>query len=91
MSVECNITKDNADFYVEAYTIDYAVGEDNVVKQMGKTRLAYVAGYRDYSLEEEQQITLMLQLKDKLRDFYSTYPDGEVTVKLVIKEDHVNV
>jgi len=33
----------------------------------------------------------MLQLKDKLRDFYSTYPDGEVTVKLVIKEDYVNV
>jgi type I site-specific restriction-modification system R (restriction) subunit len=91
MVVECNITKDNADYYVEAYTIDYAVGDDNVVKQIGKTRLAYVAGYRDYSLEEEQQITLMLQLKDKLRDFYSTYPDGEVTVKLVIKEDNVNV
>jgi len=80
MSVECNITKDNADYYVEAYT-----------KEIGTTRLAYVAGYRDYSLEEEQQITLMLQLKDKLRDFYSTYPDGEVTVKLVIKEDYVNV
>lgn len=91
MAIECHIEKDNADYYVEAYTIDYTVGEDNVVKQSGKTRLAYVAGYRDYSLEEEQQITLMLQLKDKLRDFYSTYPDGEVTVKLVIKEDYVNV
>lgn len=91
MTVEVHITKENADYYVEAYTIDYAVGEDNVVKEIGKTRLAYVAGYRDYSLEEEQQITLMLQLKDKLRDFYSTYPDGEVTVKLVIKEDNVNV
>jgi len=91
MSVDCHITKENADYYVEAYTIDYTIGEDKVVKQLGKTRLAYVAGYRDYSLEEELQITLMLQLKDKLRDFYSTYPDGEVTVKLVIKEDHVNV
>jgi hypothetical protein len=91
MVVECHISKDNADYYVEAYTIDYAVGEDKVVKEIGKTRLAYIAGYRDYSLEEEQQITLMLQLKDKLRDFYSTYPDGEVTVKLVIKEDYVNV
>ena len=78
MAVECHITKENADYYVEAYTGDMV-------------RLAYVAGYRDYSLEEEQQITLMLQLKDKLRDFYSTYPDGEVTVKLVIKEDYVNV
>ena len=90
MAIECHIEKNNADYYVEAYTIDYAVGEDKVVKEIGKTRLAYVAGYRDYSLEEEQQITLMLQLKDKLRDFYSTYPDGEVTVKLVIKEDYVN-
>ena len=36
MSVECNITKDNADYYVEAYTIDYAVGEDKVIKKIGK-------------------------------------------------------
>jgi len=47
MSVDCHISKDNADYYVEAYTIDYAVGEDKVVKETGKTRLAYVAGYRD--------------------------------------------
>jgi len=44
MTVEVHITKENADYYVEAYTIDYDVGEDNVVKEIGKTRLAYVAG-----------------------------------------------
>ena len=90
MAVEVNITKDNADYYVEAYTVDYAVGEDKVVKEIGKTRLAYVAGYRDYDLEETEQISVLLRLRDDIRDFYSRYPDGEVTVKLVIKEDYVN-
>ena len=91
MTVECHIEKDYADYYLEAYIVDYFIDENKAVKETKTTRLAYIAGYRDYSLEEEQQITLMLQLKDKLRDFYSTYPDGEVTVKLVIKEDYVNV
>ena len=90
MAVEVNITKDNADYYVEAYTVDYAVGEDKVVKEIGKTRLAYVAGYRDYEQEETEQISVLLRLRDDIRDFYSGYPDGEVTVKLVIKEDYVN-
>ena len=86
MSVECNITKDNADYYVEAYTDDRVGGETR------KVRLAYIAGYRDhYDMPEEQQVLMWLELRDKVKEVYSKYQDGEVTVKLVIKEDWVNV
>ena len=86
MSVECNITKDNADFYVEAYTDDRVDGETR------KVRLAYIAGYRDYeTLDPTENALLWLELRDKVKEVYSRYQDGEVTVKLVIKEDWVNV
>ena len=85
MAVEVNISKDNADYYVEAYTVDC------VNDELRKVRLAYVAGYRDYDLEESEQIRVLLNLRDNIKDFYSGYQDGEVTVKLVIKEDYVNV
>jgi len=91
MDVEVNISKDNADYYVEAYTKDYKVNEDKTIEQTGVTRLAYVAGYRDYDLGEEDQLQTWLDLRNKLKEAYETYPDGEVTVQLVIKDDWVNV
>ena len=91
MAIEVNISKDNADYYVEAYTKDYKVNEDKTVEQIGVTRLAYVAGYRDYDLGEGDQIATWLDLRNKLKEAYEAYPDGEVTVKLVIKDDWVNV
>ena len=91
MAVEVNISKENADYYVEAYTKDYKVNEDKTIEGMGVTRLAYVAGYRDYELGDEEQIATWLDLRNKLKEAYETYPDGEVTVKLVIKDDWVNV
>ena len=84
MAVEVHISKDNEDYYVEAYT------EDRVNDEAKKVRLCYIAGYRDYDLEETEQIRVLLRLRDDIKDFYSRYPDGEVTVKLVIKEDYVN-
>ena len=90
MAVEVNISKDNADYYIEAYTKDHHLDENKVVRETGTTRLCYVAGYRDYEQEETEQISVLLRLRDDIRDFYSKYPDGEVTVKLVIKEDYVN-
>ena len=90
MAVEVNISEDNADYYVEAYTKDYHLDENKVVRESGTTRLCYIAGYRDYDLEESEQIRVLLRLRDDIKDFYSGYPDGEVTVKLVIKEDYVN-
>ena len=86
MSVECNITKENADYYVEAYTVDC------VNDELKRVRLAYIAGYRDhYDMSEEQQVLLWLELRDKVKEVYSKYQDGEVTVELIIKEDWVNV
>ena len=91
MAVEVNINKAKADYYLEAYTEDYKVKEDETIEQIGVTRLAYVAGYRDYDLGEGDQIATWLDLRNKLKEAYETYPDGEVTVKLVIKDDWVNV
>ena len=84
MSVECNITKDNADYYVEAYT------EDIVKDETRKVRLAYVAGYRDYDQAEDDQVRAWLDIKKNLTEIYRAYVDGYVTVKLVIKEDFIN-
>jgi hypothetical protein len=91
MAIEVNLSKDIADYYVEAYTKDYKVNEDKTIEEIGVTRLAYIAGYRDYDLGEEDQIATWLDLRNKLKEAYETYPDGEVTVKLVIKDDWVNV
>ena len=91
MAVEVHISEDNADYYVEAFTKDYKVNEDKTVEQIGVTRLAYVAGYRDYDLGEEDQLQTWLDLRNKIKEAYESYPDGEVTVKLVIKDDWVNV
>lgn len=86
MSVECNITKDNADYYIEAYT------EDKVQDELKKCRLCYIAGYRDYEIiDPTENVLLWVELLDKVKEVYSKYQDGEVTVKLVIKEDYVNV
>ena len=90
MTVEVHISKDNADYYIEAYTKDYHLDKDKVVHETGTTRLCYIAGYRDYDLEETEQISVLLRLRDDIKDFYSGYQDGEVTVKLVIKEDYIN-
>ena len=85
MAIEVNISKDNADYYVEAYTVDC------VNDELRKVRLAYVAGYRDYDIAEADQLQTWLDLRNKLKEAYETYPDGEVTVQLVIKDDWVNV
>ena len=85
MAVEVQINESAADYYVEAYTVEC------VNDELKKVRLAYVATYRDYDLGEEDQIATWLDLRNKLKEAYETYPDGEVTVQLVIKDDWVNV
>ena len=86
MSVECNITKENADFYVEAYTVDC------IDDKLKRVTLAYIAGYRDYeTFDPTENALLWIELRDKVKEVYSRYQDGDVTVELVIKEDWVNV
>lgn len=92
MVVECHMNKDLADYYIEAYTKDYFLDDNKVVHESGVTRLCYIAGYRDYeTLDPTENALLWLELLAKVKEVYSKYQDGEVTVKLVIKEDYVNV
>jgi hypothetical protein len=86
MDIECHISKNSADYYIEAYT------EDIIKDETKKTRLAYIAGYRDYDrFDPTENALLWLELLDKIKEVYSSYPDGEVHVKLVIEEDYVNI
>jgi hypothetical protein len=86
MAVEINISKDNADYYVEAYTVDC------VNDKLKRVTLAYIAGYRDhYDMSDEEQVLLWLELRDKVKEVYRKYQDGDVTVEFVIKDDWVNV
>jgi outer membrane lipoprotein-sorting protein len=90
MAVEVHIEKD-ADYYVEAFTKDYRVNEDRTEEDFIITRLAYVAGFRDYDMGDEEQLKTWLDLRNKIKEAYEAYPDGEVTVKLVVKDEWVNV
>ena len=85
MSVECQISRQFADFYVEAYT-----GDDFEGDLRPKTTSAYVAGYRNYDEPESKQIATWLKIKKNITEALRSYEDGYVTVKLVIKEECIN-
>ena len=69
MAVEVHISKDNADYYIEAYTKDYHLDKDKVVHETGTTRLCYIAGYRDYDLEESEQILSLIHISEPTRPY----------------------
>ena len=81
MPVKCQISRQFADFYVEAYT-----GDDFEGDLRPKTTIAYVAGYRNYDEPESKQIATWLKIKKNITEALRSYEDGYVTVKLVIKE-----
>ena len=78
-----------ADIILEAYYWDYKL-VDNVATRDKKEVLACVTMYRDYD-NLDVQISEALTMRDSLISIYSTHPDGEVVVKLTIKEEHVNI
>ena len=88
MAIECHI--EHADYYVEAYTEDTFVDPETKVPKTTRTRLAYVAGYRNYDVAETKQIATWLKIKKNITEAYRGYEDGYVTVKLVIKEEYIN-
>ena len=88
MAIECHI--EYADYCVEAYTEDTFVDPETKVPKTTRTRLAYVAGYRNYDEPERKQIATWLKIKKNITEALRGYEDGYVTVKLVIKEDYVN-
>ena len=83
------INREVADIILEAYYWDYKL-VDNVATRDKKEVLACVTMYRDYD-NLNVQISEALTMRDSLISIYSTHPDGEVVVKLTIKEEHVNI
>jgi len=83
------IKREVADIILEAYYWDYKL-VDNVATRDKKEVLACVTMYRDYD-NLDVQISEALTMRDSLISIYSTHPDGEVVVKLTIKEEHVNI
>ena len=83
------IKREVADIILEAYYWDYKL-VDNVATRDKKEVLACVTMYRDYD-NLDVQISEALTMRDRLISIYSTHPDGEVVVKLTIKEEHVNI
>jgi hypothetical protein len=53
--------------------------------------LSFIGLYRDFELEFEDQLTILTQLRENLISAYLNWPDGEVAVSLVIKEEGVNL
>jgi len=92
MSIECHIGEDIADFSIEVTTEDQIYDkEKDTWKRGGTTRLAYIAGFRDYEKTEIQQVSRLIRISEELKKFYSTYPDGEVEIKITIKDQMINL
>ena len=79
----------DADYILQAYTRDY-VCIDGVHKISNKKRmLACFTTFRDYN-DPEEHLREILNLRDSLLTVYAFYPDGDVTVELIIKDEMVN-
>lgn len=85
-----NIEKEHCDYYLEVYYWDHKL-VNGVVTQKEKIVLSFIGLYRDFDLEFEDQLTILTQLRENLISAYLNWPDGEVTVSLVIKEEGVNL
>ncbi len=83
------INREVADIILEAYHWEHKLVH-NVVTRAEKQVLACVTMYRDYD-NLDVQISEALAMRDSFISIYSTHPDGEVVVKLTIKEEHVNI
>ena len=85
-----DIKKEHCDYYLEVYHWDHKL-VNGVVTQKEKIVLSFIGLYRDFELEFEDQLTILTQLRENLISAYLNWPDGEVTVSLVIKEEGVNL
>ena len=79
----------DADYILQAYTRDI-VCIDGIQKLSNrKTMLACFTTVKDYN-DPEEQLREILSLRDCLLAAYAFYPDGDVTVELIIKDEMVN-
>ena len=84
------VEKEHCDYYLEVYHWEYTL-VDKVVTKKDKNVLAFIGLYKDWELEFEDQLALLTNLRENLISAYMNWPDGEVTVKLTIKEEGVNL
>jgi hypothetical protein len=63
---------------------------DNVVTKDKKTVLACITMFKDWE-NEDAQLSDALELRNSLIEAYRNHPDGEVVVKLTVKEECVNI
>ena len=85
-----NIDKEHCDYYLEVYHWEYTL-VDKVATKKKKHVLAFIGLYRDFELEFEDQLKILTDLRENLMSAYMNWPDGEVTVTLVVKEECVNL
>jgi hypothetical protein len=79
----------DADFILQAYTRD-VVCIDGVHKLSDEKRIiACFTTFRDYD-DPEEHLREILNLRDSLLAVYAFYPDGDVAVELIIKDELVN-
>ena len=80
----------DADYTLQAYTREYKRTEKGVYKLTGKKEmLTCFTTFKCYE-EPEEQLQGILNLRSALLRAYEFYPDGEVVVELIIKDEMVN-
>ena len=80
----------DADYILQAYTREYK-NINNVYRQTGKKDIiACITTFKHYE-DQEEQLQGILNLREALIRAYEFYPDGEVVVELIIKDEMVNV
>ena len=81
----------DADYILQAYTREYKSVGNNIYKPTGKKDIiTCFTTFRCYQ-EPEEQLQGILNLREALIRAYEFYPDGEVVVELIIKDEMVNV
>ena len=80
----------DADFILQAYTREYKDSGNGVYRPTGKKDIiACITTFKHYE-EPAEQIQGILNLREALIRAYEFYPDGEVVVELIIKDEMVN-
>ena len=80
----------DADYILQAYTREYKSAGNGIYKPTGKKDIiACFTTFKCYQ-EPEEQLQGILNLRSALLRAYEFYPDGEVVVELIIKDEMVN-
>ena len=79
----------DADIILQAYTRDYRESLNGYKDTGKKNIISCFTTFKCYE-EPEEQLQGILNLREALLKAYEFYPDGEVVVELIIKDEMVN-